>query len=225
MLEISYHRAYLFLYGNGAHVMTEHNSTQKPPGTSKTTEHLSKALKTHDAARSMIGTQIMKGTVSDALRAVLESQGRVTELAGNAGRTHQTIRNAIDAALEPSHSIKAALDAMPSFHIQKTLQQLPTVRFSNLNARPTHSARSEAKNGSELDPHVLNDVAQLGQAVRSARKARRLTQQKFADLAGVGRRLVSDLEGGKQTLEIGKVLKVAAAAGIRLSFVCTDDQS
>ena len=33
-------------------------------------------------------------------------------------------------------------------------------------------------------------------------------------MAGVGRRFISELENGKATLEIDKVLKVAAAAGI-----------
>ncbi|WP_436112671.1 helix-turn-helix transcriptional regulator [Neorhizobium tomejilense] len=52
--------------------------------------------------------------------------------------------------------------------------------------------------------------------VRHAREERRLTQQAFADLAGVGRRFISELENGKTTLEFDKVLKVARAAGISL---------
>ncbi len=66
---------------------------------------------------------------------------------------------------------------------------------------------------------ALQKVSDLGAAVRNARKSKRLTQQEFADLAGVGRRFLSELESGKPTLEIGKVLKVAAAAGIQLMFV------
>jgi HTH-type transcriptional regulator/antitoxin HipB len=56
----------------------------------------------------------------------------------------------------------------------------------------------------------------LGNLVRKAREDRKLSQQSFADLAGVGRRFVSELENGKATLELGKVLKVAHAAGISL---------
>jgi transcriptional regulator with XRE-family HTH domain len=42
------------------------------------------------------------------------------------------------------------------------------------------------------------------------------TQQKFADLVGVGRRFLSELEAGKPTLEVGKVLQVASAAGVSI---------
>jgi len=35
-------------------------------------------------------------------------------------------------------------------------------------------------------------------------------------MAGVGRRFVSELENGKETLEIGRVLKVCQALGIDL---------
>ncbi|WP_245449254.1 helix-turn-helix transcriptional regulator [Ensifer sp. NM-2] len=58
--------------------------------------------------------------------------------------------------------------------------------------------------------------ADLGQLVRKAREDMKLSQQQFADLAGVGRRFISELENGKQTLEFGKALKVAHAAGITL---------
>jgi len=45
----------------------------------------------------------------------------------------------------------------------------------------------------------------------------KLSQQDFADLAGVGRRFVSELESGKPTLEIERVLRVCKAAGIDLT--------
>jgi y4mF family transcriptional regulator len=59
-------------------------------------------------------------------------------------------------------------------------------------------------------------VTQLGELVKHRRKIMKMPQQEFADLAGVGRRFVSELENGKETLEIGKVLTVTAAAGIDL---------
>lgn len=59
-------------------------------------------------------------------------------------------------------------------------------------------------------------ASDLGGMIRAARKERRLSQQAFADLAGVGRRFLSELENGKPTLELDKALKVAAACGIEL---------
>ena len=60
-------------------------------------------------------------------------------------------------------------------------------------------------------------AADLGRLIRTARQAMRLSQQQFADLAGVGRRFVSELENGKTTLEFGLVLQVCRAAGIDIN--------
>jgi y4mF family transcriptional regulator len=57
-------------------------------------------------------------------------------------------------------------------------------------------------------------VTDLGVLVRQARQAMGLSQQDFADLAGLGRRFVSELESGKPTLEFGRVLIACSAAGI-----------
>lgn len=62
----------------------------------------------------------------------------------------------------------------------------------------------------------LDSIIDLGRMVRRLREHRKLSQQEFADLAGVGRRFLSELENGKPTLEFGKVLQVARAAGISL---------
>ncbi|BCG87288.1 hypothetical protein MesoLj113c_33980 [Mesorhizobium sp. 113-3-9] len=69
---------------------------------------------------------------------------------------------------------------------------------------------------SVLQDSAITSPADLGRLVRAARKRRDFSQQQFADLAGVGRRFLSELENGKPTLELGKVLKVAGAAGITL---------
>ncbi|WP_082221879.1 helix-turn-helix transcriptional regulator [Mesorhizobium loti] len=63
---------------------------------------------------------------------------------------------------------------------------------------------------------TIASSADLGRLVRKVREGRGLSQQEFADLAGVGRRFLSELENGKLTLELGKVLKVVNAAGIAL---------
>ena len=63
---------------------------------------------------------------------------------------------------------------------------------------------------------VIRSVFDLGQAVRIARKEMGMNQQEFAGLAGVGRRFISELERGKATLEIDRVVKVCNAAGIDL---------
>ncbi|MBC2661150.1 helix-turn-helix transcriptional regulator [Novosphingobium flavum] len=62
----------------------------------------------------------------------------------------------------------------------------------------------------------LTSIAELGMMVRDARKAMKMNQTEFAAHAGVGRRFVSELEGGKPSLEFDKVLACAAAAGVDL---------
>lgn len=62
----------------------------------------------------------------------------------------------------------------------------------------------------------VSATVDLGELVRTGRKTLGLDQQSLADLAGVGRRFVSELENGKPTIEFGKVLTVTAALGIDL---------
>ncbi len=62
----------------------------------------------------------------------------------------------------------------------------------------------------------IDSFKNLGDLVRTARTAKELSQQELADMAGVGRRFVSELENGKETLEIGRVLRVCQALGVDL---------
>ena len=66
---------------------------------------------------------------------------------------------------------------------------------------------------------VLHSATTIGALVRAYREAHGLSQQRFADAAGVGRRFLSELENGKPSLEFDKVLDVARAAGIEIFAV------
>ena len=55
--------------------------------------------------------------------------------------------------------------------------------------------------------------AEIGEIVRSTRKATGLRQDELAGAAGVGLRFIVDLEAGKPTAQIGKVLQVLQALG------------
>jgi len=56
-------------------------------------------------------------------------------------------------------------------------------------------------------------AALLAEHVRQARKDSQLTQSQLAELAGVGRRLVSELENAKPTLQLEQVERVLAVFG------------
>ena len=63
------------------------------------------------------------------------------------------------------------------------------------------------------DRKPIRDVTALGRLIREARKEQGLTQREFADVAGVGVRFLSELERGKETAEVGLVLRVLTDAG------------
>ena len=62
----------------------------------------------------------------------------------------------------------------------------------------------------------------IGRTMRERRTALKLSQQDLADAAGVGRRFVSELEAGKATAELGKVIAVGNALGLTLIAVEQD---
>ena len=60
----------------------------------------------------------------------------------------------------------------------------------------------------------ISTAKDVGDAVRDARKRMLLKQSQAAQLCGVGVRFLSDLENGKATLHIGKVLQVLNGLGL-----------
>lgn len=62
----------------------------------------------------------------------------------------------------------------------------------------------------------IKSVKDLGILVKETRKKQKLTQVQLAQLSNLGTRFISDLENGKPTCEIEKVLKVVANLGIKL---------
>ncbi len=64
----------------------------------------------------------------------------------------------------------------------------------------------------------IPDSAALGQMVRATRKGLALTQPDLALTAGVGVRFILELEKGKPTAQIGKVLLVLRTLGISVAL-------
>ena len=59
----------------------------------------------------------------------------------------------------------------------------------------------------------VKNVNEIGNVMKNKRKVIKLTQKELAGLCNVGVRFISELENGKKTLEIEKVLKVAKNLG------------
>lgn len=62
------------------------------------------------------------------------------------------------------------------------------------------------------------DIEYIGRLVRKQRRDQKLKQAELASIAGVGTRFVSELENGKSSLEIGRVLQVLHTMGLELSI-------
>lgn len=58
----------------------------------------------------------------------------------------------------------------------------------------------------------------IGQAVRTARKGMGLTQPELAAAAGVGLRFLVELERGKPTVRLDRMLAVLEALGLELQI-------
>jgi y4mF family transcriptional regulator len=63
---------------------------------------------------------------------------------------------------------------------------------------------------------TVSSTRELGQAVRRHRRALGLSQRDLALATGVGERFIVDLERGKETCQVGRVLKVLH--GLRLAL-------
>ena len=68
-----------------------------------------------------------------------------------------------------------------------------------------------------MDAIKILTTEQLGTLIRKTRKASGLRQDQLAGVANVGLRFVVDVEKGKPTAQIGKVLQLLAILGCTLT--------
>jgi HTH-type transcriptional regulator/antitoxin HipB len=145
-----------------------------------------------------------------------------------------TLRQAAERAMSPLGFEAAQRALMQADVLQRALKRadvLPRAAEVAVSPQASDSPRSlnVQANASAISPRrqrafrevgkarqAVVDPRDIGVAVRIAREKMNLSQQRFADLAGVGRRFLSELENGKATIEFGKVLLVCKAAGIDL---------
>ena len=59
-------------------------------------------------------------------------------------------------------------------------------------------------------------AVEIGQLIKSERKRQGVTQMQLAGIAGTGIRFISDLENGKGTIQVQKLLKVLQTLGLGL---------
>ena len=59
---------------------------------------------------------------------------------------------------------------------------------------------------------------QIGKIIIFHRKKSSLTQKQLADLAGVGKTVVFDIEKGKETVQLNSLLKILSVLNIKLEM-------
>ena len=69
----------------------------------------------------------------------------------------------------------------------------------------------------------VHSTAQIGQRVRKTRQQLCLTQPQLALAVGVGIRFIVDLEAGKPTVRLDKVLQVLSGLGLALQISDSTD--
>ena len=60
----------------------------------------------------------------------------------------------------------------------------------------------------------VRSTTDIGSLIRKKRIGLGMTQSQLADISGNGTRFISDLENGKQTMQIGKVLDTLQVLGL-----------
>lgn len=63
---------------------------------------------------------------------------------------------------------------------------------------------------------LITTMAEIGNLIREERVRQGLTQTDLAGISGVGITFISQLENGKVTVEMGRVLNVLTMLGINL---------
>ena len=62
----------------------------------------------------------------------------------------------------------------------------------------------------------LDTAAEVGKLIQTERKRQKLSQLQLAGLANTGIRFISDLENGKGTVQLQKLLAVVSALGLSM---------
>ena len=63
----------------------------------------------------------------------------------------------------------------------------------------------------------MNILMRFGEAVRKLRQSKQISQEEFADLCGLHRTYISDIELGKRNVSIENIEKIAVALDISIS--------
>lgn len=73
--------------------------------------------------------------------------------------------------------------------------------------------------------HTIHSPEELGLVIRAVRKSTRMRQDDLAGAVGVSRQFAVDVEKGKPTAQLGRVMRLLSELGITLSVDIPSDAS
>lgn len=91
----------------------------------------------------------------------------------------------------------------------------PSAKKNALEPRRSVNQRKKEVGLSIAEPSSLPS---LGPLVRFHRKKAKLTQQELAQLAGLGKTVIFDMEKGKESVQLNTLLKVFRILNIQIQF-------
>ncbi len=77
-------------------------------------------------------------------------------------------------------------------------------------------------NSDDEKPFRVYTPASLGTAIRHYRREAGLSQAELAELTGLNRTYLSDLEQGRETEQVKRILRVLKQLGVRMSLEKVD---
>ena len=67
-----------------------------------------------------------------------------------------------------------------------------------------------------MQKETISTCESMGKTIRDLRRSQGLTQAQLAGLSNTGIRFISDLENGKETCHLGKILHVLDTLGVEI---------
>ena len=67
-----------------------------------------------------------------------------------------------------------------------------------------------------MQKDTISTCESIGKTIRDLRRSQGLTQAQLAGLSNTGVRFISDLENGKETCHLGKILHVLDTLGVEI---------
>lgn len=124
----------------------------------------------------------------------------------------------------PAPPIEACLDIPTSNHTH-SVPVNPDILQTVLECldMSTHSLDHPLRHpASGSQPFRLYTAASVGPAIRHYREEAGLTQQQLADMAGLNRSYLSELEQGRETEQMRRVLRLLKLLGVRATLQKAD---